>query len=72
MSEVDNVENKQLNVLENVVSHRVDGHIKDDTLYRPNVDPTMIERSIMCHVADDFINDGDEQLSHQRGSSDDE
>uniref|UniRef100_A0A9I9EDS9 Uncharacterized protein n=1 Tax=Cucumis melo TaxID=3656 RepID=A0A9I9EDS9_CUCME len=64
MSEVDNVENKQLNVLENVVSHRVDGHIKDDTL--------MIERSIMCHVADDFINDGDEQLSHQRGSSDDE
>ncbi|KAA0033531.1 zinc finger protein ZPR1-like protein [Cucumis melo var. makuwa] len=32
MSKVEDVENKQLNVLEIVISHRVDEHIEDDTL----------------------------------------
>ncbi|KAA0034989.1 NBS-LRR type resistance protein [Cucumis melo var. makuwa] len=35
---------------------------------RTDVDPTIIERSVMHHVADDYIDDGDEQLSHQSGS----
>ncbi|TYK31654.1 CACTA en-spm transposon protein [Cucumis melo var. makuwa] len=33
-----------LNVLDIVVSHRVDEHIEDDTLCRTGVDPTIIER----------------------------
>ncbi|KAA0054375.1 uncharacterized protein E5676_scaffold302G001990 [Cucumis melo var. makuwa] len=61
---LDDVENEQLNVLEIIVGHRVDGHIEDDTL--------MVERLVVCHVADDFIDDDDEQLSHQSESSDDE
>ena len=50
----------------------MDEHIKDDTLCRIDVDPTIVEISIVHHVADDFIDDGDEQLSHQSGTSDDE
>ncbi|KAA0061298.1 CACTA en-spm transposon protein [Cucumis melo var. makuwa] len=47
-----------------VVSHQVDGHIEDDTLCRTNVDPTIVERSIVHHITDDFIDDVDEYLSH--------
>ena len=71
MHEVEDVENEQLNV-RIVVRHRVDEHIEDDTLYKPNIDLTMVERSVVHHVADDFIDDNDEQLSHQSGSSGDE
>ncbi|TYK01245.1 uncharacterized protein E5676_scaffold49G00310 [Cucumis melo var. makuwa] len=52
--------------------HRVDEHIEDNTLYRFDVDPTVVERPIVRHVADDFIHDGDEQLLHQSESSDNE
>ncbi|TYK26955.1 uncharacterized protein E5676_scaffold322G00150 [Cucumis melo var. makuwa] len=47
-------------------------HIEDDTLCRIDVDPTIVERSIVRHVANDIIDDGDEQLSHQSGTCDDE
>ncbi|KAA0057443.1 uncharacterized protein E5676_scaffold216G001260 [Cucumis melo var. makuwa] len=72
MPEVDDVENEQLNVLEIIVDHQVDEHIEDDTICRLDVDPTIVERSIICHIANNFIHDGDEQLSHQSRSSDDE
>ncbi|KAA0032451.1 CACTA en-spm transposon protein [Cucumis melo var. makuwa] len=49
-----------------IVSHRVDDHIEDDTLCKTNVDPTIVERSIVRIVIDDFINDVDEHLSHAR------
>ena len=70
MPEVDDAENEQLKVLEIVVDHRMDEPIEDDTICRTNIDPTIVERSVVCHVADDFIDDGDEQLSHQSGTSD--
>ncbi|KAA0032772.1 uncharacterized protein E5676_scaffold428G00170 [Cucumis melo var. makuwa] len=57
--EVDDVENEDLNVLEIVVSHQVDEHIKNDTLCKTDVDPTFVERPIVRHVNDDFINDLD-------------
>ncbi|KAA0036902.1 uncharacterized protein E5676_scaffold325G00090 [Cucumis melo var. makuwa] len=66
----EDVENEQLNVLKIVVGHCVDEHIEDDTLYRPDVDPTMVKIPIALHVIDDFINDDDEQLSIQRESND--
>ncbi|TYK09799.1 CACTA en-spm transposon protein [Cucumis melo var. makuwa] len=44
--EVDDIENEHLNVLEIIVSHRVDDHIEDDTLYRTDVDPTIVERPV--------------------------
>ena len=72
MSGLDDLKNKQLNVLEIIVNHRVDKDIEDDTLCRTDVDPTIVERPIVHHVADDFIDDGNEQLSHQSGISDDE
>ncbi|KAA0050798.1 hypothetical protein E6C27_scaffold404G00510 [Cucumis melo var. makuwa] len=62
---VDNVENEHLNALEIIISHRVDEHIEDDTLCRTNVDPTIIERPVVRHVIDDFIDDVDEHLSHK-------
>ena len=71
MSGLDDLKNKQLNVLEIIVNHRVDKDIEDDTLCRTDVDPTIIKRPIMHHVTNDFIDDEDEQLSHQSGSSDD-
>ena len=71
MPEVDDVEKEQLNILKIVVDHRVDEHIEDDTLCRTNVNPTIVERSIMRHVTNDSIDDGAEQLSHQSGSSND-
>ncbi|KAA0031995.1 uncharacterized protein E5676_scaffold96G00840 [Cucumis melo var. makuwa] len=66
---VDGVKNENLNVLEIVVSHRVDEHIKDDTPYRTDVDPTIVERPIVRHVTDDFIDDVDEHLSHASTTS---
>ncbi|KAA0048670.1 CACTA en-spm transposon protein [Cucumis melo var. makuwa] len=45
--EVDDAENEDLNVLEIVVDYRVDEHIEDDTLCRTDVNPTIIERSVV-------------------------
>ena len=70
--EVDDFENEHLNVLEIVANHWVDKYIEDDTLYRTDVDPTIIEGSVMHHVTDDFIDDVDEHLSNESGASDDE
>ncbi|TYJ99703.1 putative transposase [Cucumis melo var. makuwa] len=67
--EVEDVQNDHISILEVVVSHQVDDHIEDDTLCRNDVDPTIIERPILRHVTDDFIDDVDEHLSH---ASDDE
>ncbi|KAA0037353.1 CACTA en-spm transposon protein [Cucumis melo var. makuwa] len=64
--EVDDVENEHLSVLEIIVSHQVDEHIKNDTLCRTDVDPTIVQRSIVRHVTDDFIDVVDENLSHSR------
>ena len=69
MPKVDDVENEQLNVLKIIVGHRVDEHIKDDTLCKPAVDSTIFERPIVRHVTDDFIDDGDKQFLHQSRSS---
>ncbi|TYK00060.1 uncharacterized protein E5676_scaffold596G00070 [Cucumis melo var. makuwa] len=69
VGEVKDVQNDHINILEVVVSHQVDDHIEDDTLCRNDVDPTIVERSIVRHVTDDFIDDVDEHLSH---ASDDE
>ena len=78
------VENEHLKVLEIIFSHPVDEHIEDKSLIRIDVDPTIVERSIVCHVnndfiddvdehvTDDFINDVDEHLSLQNGISDNE
>ncbi|KAA0037672.1 uncharacterized protein E5676_scaffold311G00590 [Cucumis melo var. makuwa] len=68
--EVEDVENEYINILEVVVSHQVDDHIEDDTLCRIDVDPTIVERSIVRHVINDFIDNVDEHLSH--ASDDDE
>ncbi|KAA0051737.1 uncharacterized protein E6C27_scaffold60G001270 [Cucumis melo var. makuwa] len=62
--EVEDVQNDHINILEVVVSHQVDDHIEDDTLCRNDVDPTIIERPVVRHVTDDFIDDVDEHLSH--------
>ncbi|KAA0047059.1 gamma-aminobutyrate transaminase POP2 [Cucumis melo var. makuwa] len=48
----------------------MDDHIEDDTLYKTNVDPTIVERPVVHHVTDGFIDDVDEHLSH--ASDDDE
>ncbi|KAA0046643.1 hypothetical protein E5676_scaffold411G001130 [Cucumis melo var. makuwa] len=62
--EVEDVENDHINILEVVVSHQVDDHIEDDTLCRNDVDPTIVERPVVRHVTDNFIDDVDEHLSH--------
>ncbi|KAA0066195.1 uncharacterized protein E5676_scaffold75441G00110 [Cucumis melo var. makuwa] len=67
--EVEDIQNDHINILEVVVSHQVDDHIEDDTLCRNDVDPTIVERLIVRHVTDDFIDDVDEHLSNE---SDDE
>ncbi|KAA0046648.1 CACTA en-spm transposon protein [Cucumis melo var. makuwa] len=36
-----------MNVLEIVVRYQVDEHIEDDTLYRTNIDPTIVERPVV-------------------------
>ncbi|KAA0053278.1 hypothetical protein E6C27_scaffold102G00790 [Cucumis melo var. makuwa] len=71
--EGEDIENEQFNVLEIDVEHRVDEHIEDDTLCRVKVDPTVVERPDVHHVAGNFIDDDDEQLSSPLGGlSDDE
>ncbi|TYK22152.1 acidic leucine-rich nuclear phosphoprotein 32 family member A-like [Cucumis melo var. makuwa] len=62
VSEVDDVQNEHINILEVVVSHQVDDHIEDDhieddILCRIDVDPTIVERSVVRHLTDDFIYD---------------
>ncbi|TYK08467.1 CACTA en-spm transposon protein [Cucumis melo var. makuwa] len=42
----------------------MDDHIEDDTLFRTDVDPTIVERPVVRYVTDDFIDDVDENLSH--------
>ncbi|KAA0035038.1 CACTA en-spm transposon protein [Cucumis melo var. makuwa] len=64
VAEVNNVTNEHLNVLEIVVSHQVDEHIEDDTLCRTDVDLTIVERPIVRHVTDDFIDDVNEHLHY--------
>ena len=60
--------------VEIVLGHRVNEHInEDDTLYKIEVDPTLVKRSDVLHFADNFIDNDDEQLSsHQSKSIDDE
>ncbi|KAA0067474.1 uncharacterized protein E6C27_scaffold40G001560 [Cucumis melo var. makuwa] len=70
--EQDDVENEELNVLEIIVSHRMDEHIEDNTLCRTDFDLTIVERSIVRHITNDFIDDVDEHLSHASGISDDD
>ncbi|TYK18653.1 cytochrome P450 CYP82D47-like [Cucumis melo var. makuwa] len=65
MLKVEDVKNEQLNALKIVIGHKVDKHIKNGTLCRLDVDPTVVERSILHHVVDDFINNHKEQLSPQ-------
>ncbi|KAA0062362.1 CACTA en-spm transposon protein [Cucumis melo var. makuwa] len=60
--EVEDVENEHINILEVVLSHQVDGHIEDDTLCRINIGPTIVERPVVRHVTDDFIDDVDERI----------
>ena len=72
MPEVKDIEDVQLNVLEIVIRYHVDKYIEDDTLCRPEDDPTVVERPDVRHVPNNFIDDNDEQLSPQSGSSDDE
>ncbi|KAA0053293.1 CACTA en-spm transposon protein [Cucumis melo var. makuwa] len=67
--EVKNVQNDHINILEVVVSHQVDDHIKDDTLCRNDVDPTIVERPVVCHVTDDFIDDFEDDLDNIAGGS---
>ncbi|TYK04755.1 uncharacterized protein E5676_scaffold68G00570 [Cucumis melo var. makuwa] len=62
--EVEDVQNDHINILEVVVSHQVDDHIEDDTLCRNDIDPTIVERPVVRHVTNDFIDDVDEHLSH--------
>ncbi|KAA0057456.1 (R)-mandelonitrile lyase 1-like [Cucumis melo var. makuwa] len=47
-------------------------HIENDTLCKPDVDPTVVERPVVLHVVDNLIDDDDEQLSHPSRSSDNE
>ncbi|KAA0040404.1 GDSL esterase/lipase [Cucumis melo var. makuwa] len=55
--EVDDVENKHINILEVIVSHQVDDHIEDDTMCRMDVDHMIVERPVVRHLTDDFIDD---------------
>ncbi|KAA0048547.1 CACTA en-spm transposon protein [Cucumis melo var. makuwa] len=47
----------------------MDEHIEDDTLCRTDVNPIIVERPIVHHVADNFIDDGDEQFTMSSFSS---
>ena len=70
---IDDVDNEQLNIVEIIDDrHQIGETVEDDTLCRPNVDPRIVERLIRSNVADDFINDENDRLSHQSESSDDE
>ena len=46
---MEDIENKQLNILKIVVGHHVDEFIEDDTLCRTEVDPTMVKRPDVLH-----------------------
>ncbi|TYK27288.1 GDSL esterase/lipase [Cucumis melo var. makuwa] len=46
--------------------HQVDDHVKDDVPCRIDIDPTIVERSVVRHLTDDFIDDVDEHLSHAK------
>lgn len=72
MPEVEGVENKQFDVLKIVIIHYMDEHIEENTLCRVDVDSTVVERLVVRHLIDDFINDDGEQLSPQNRSSNDE
>ena len=50
----------------------MDEHIDDDTLCRTDVDPIIVERSIVRYVTDNFIEYVDEELSHESRTSDEE
>ncbi|TYK04839.1 CACTA en-spm transposon protein [Cucumis melo var. makuwa] len=63
---LEGAENEHINILEVIVSHQVDDHIEDGTLCRIYVDPTIVERLVIFHVTDDFIDDVDEHLSHEQ------
>lgn len=58
--EVDEVENEQLNIVIIVVEHHVVETVEDNTPWRPNVNPTIVERSIRSNVANNFIDDEDD------------
>ena len=60
---MENVENEQLDVLEIIVGHHVDEHIKDDTVCSVDIDPIVVKRPVVRHLIDDFISNNDEQLS---------
>ncbi|KAA0042390.1 uncharacterized protein E5676_scaffold477G001020 [Cucumis melo var. makuwa] len=45
------------------------GSLTSQFFQLPDVDPTVVERPIVHHVVDDFIDDDDAQLSPQSGSS---
>ena len=68
---MDDVKDQQLNVFEIVVGH-YDKYHENDILCKVDIDPATVERPIVRHVDDDFINDNDEKSSIQIGSSDDE
>ena len=60
--EVEDIENDQLNVLKIIVEHRGNEYvIVDDTLCRTEVDPTVVERPNVIHIADNFIDDEDDE-----------
>ncbi|KAA0025886.1 uncharacterized protein E6C27_scaffold34G001730 [Cucumis melo var. makuwa] len=71
MNELDTFSLRYLSGIETQFTRdeRNDDTISDDEAW---VDPKIVERSVVRHVVDDFIDDGDEQLSHQIESSDDE
>ncbi|TYK19073.1 CACTA en-spm transposon protein [Cucumis melo var. makuwa] len=48
--------------------HQVDDHIEDDTLCRSDVDLTIVERSILRHVTNGFIDDVDEFTYHMQAT----
>ncbi|KAA0048171.1 CACTA en-spm transposon protein [Cucumis melo var. makuwa] len=68
--EVDDLKDQQLNVPKIIVGHRVTGQVEDDTLCRVDVDPIVVEKLIVHHVVDEFINNDNEQFSVQSRSSD--
>ena len=49
----------------------MDEHIDDDTLCRTDVYPTIVERPVVHHVTNDFIDDVDEYLSYEREANND-
>ena len=69
---MEDVKNEQLNLLEIIAGYCVNEHIEDDTMCKPDIDPDVVERPVVTHVIDNFIDDDDEQLSHHNRSSNNE